>query len=170
MRRIFILLLIVTLLPQINAQLKTYLTLEAGPHWSLIKVDDPGNYFEPANVGSSIGGFTLEQEVMENISVAIGLYYQPYKTGINMTDKRRQQSRQEAYTALMIPFRVQYRIQPTEYPVSFTPRLGYWYSINTAQASSFSNSGIISAPDGTAFSYNQVQSGEVPGGPFLRWD
>jgi len=168
MRRIFTLLIIVMLVPRIRAQLKTYFTLEAGPHWSKIKVDDPGNYFEPANAGSTIGGFTIEQEVMENLSVVTGLYYLPYKTGMNMTDKRKSQANYNAYNALMIPIRVQYRIQPTEYPVTFTPKLGYWYSINTAQADRFSNSSIISAPDGTAFSYSQAQSGDLPGASLLE--
>ncbi|MFH0759058.1 MAG: hypothetical protein V2B15_17355 [Bacteroidota bacterium] len=168
MKQIFILVLLLFPAVRINAQLKTYVTLEAGPHWSMIRVDDPGNFFDPATVSSSIGGFTIEQEVMKNLSVCSGLYYLPYKTGINMADQRKQQSRNNAYNALMIPIRVAYRVQPTDYPVSFTPKLGYWYSINTGPETGFSNASILSAPDGTAFSYSQVQSGELPGGHLLE--
>jgi hypothetical protein len=168
MKRIAALLIITSCSLIVSAQLKTFLTLEAGPQWSLIKVVDPGNYFESANLLSSIGGITLEQEVMENLFVVSGLYYLPYKTGINMTDKRRIQSRSEAYNSLMIPLRIQYRIEPTEYPVSFTPRLGYIFSINSGPETNFINSSIISAPDGTAFSYNQEQSSVVPSGHLLE--
>ena len=72
------------LLSPLHAQLKTYLTIEAGPHWSIIKVSDPGNYFKTALPNSTIAGFTIEQEFIKNLSLAAGLYYQPYKTGIRM--------------------------------------------------------------------------------------
>ena len=32
------------------AQLKTWLTVEAGPQWSMLKVSDPNGYFQAANV------------------------------------------------------------------------------------------------------------------------
>ena len=167
-KRISLLLTLVLLLSPLHAQLKTYLTLEAGPHWSKVKVDDPGNYFEAASMGSTIGGLTIEQEVIPSLSVVSGLYYQPYKTGINMTDKRRVQSRQDSHTSLMIPLRVQYRIQPTEYPVSFTPRIGYLYSINSISETPFLQSSMISAPDETAFSYEHMQERDEPGNHLLE--
>jgi hypothetical protein len=146
----------------LNAQLKTYLTLEAGPHWSLIKVDDPGDYFKSATVGSTIAGVTIEQELMENLSVAAGLCLQPYKTGLNMIDDRSQQQRLDSHFALMIPLRIQYRIQPTEFPVSVTPKAGYVYSLNADPAGEFDHTGVLSAPDGTAFSYDQQQTPGMP--------
>ncbi len=158
----------VLLLAPLQGQLKTYLSLEAGPHWSLVQVNDPGKYFERVGAAGTIGGVTLEQELIPNLSVLTGIYYQPYKTGINMTDMRRMQSQVSSHTALMIPFRIQYRIQPTEYPVYFSPRLGYLYSINKLPDVLFSESGVISAPDGPAFSYVHNQTMDEPGKHLLE--
>ena len=155
------------LLSPLHAQLKTYLTIEAGPHWSMIKVSDPGNYFKTALPNSTIAGFTVEQEFIKNLSLAAGLYYQPYKTGIRMDDQRRVQSRQESHTALMIPVRLQYRIQPGEFPVSFSPKLGYVYSMNSTPGG-FVDTDVLSAPDGTAFLYDFTQSTEEPGEHLLE--
>lgn len=152
----------------LHAQLKTYLSLEAGPHWSMVKIDDPGGYFEDVSAGSTIGGLTVEQEIIPNLSVVTGIYYQPYKTGINMSDKRRMQSRNSSHTALMIPLRVQYRIQPTEYPVFFSPRLAYLFSVNTLPDDGFSTTGVLSAPEGTAFSYVHNQTMDEPGKHLLE--
>ncbi|MCP4314192.1 MAG: hypothetical protein GY790_23310 [Bacteroidetes bacterium] len=161
-KRSFLLLALALLLSPLKAQLKTYLNLEAGPHWSSVKVDDQGHYFEPVSAGSIIGGITLEQELISNLSVATGIYYQPYKTGLHMKDQRRMQSQAASHTALMIPLRLQYRIQPTEHPAFFSPRLTYLYCINSLPDAAFSNSGVLSAPDGPAFSYVHDQSLDEP--------
>jgi hypothetical protein len=134
----------------------------------MVKIDDPGGYFEPVNAGSTIGGITVEQEIFPNLSVVTGVYYQPYKTGINMSDERRMQSRNHSHNALMIPLRVQYRIQPTEYPFFFSPRLAYLYSLNTLPDDGFSTSGVISSPEGTAFSYVHSQTMDEPGKHLLE--
>lgn len=168
MKRFSTLIILAALFTQLSAQLRTYLTIEAGPQWSFIKVTDPGNYFNPAHVNSSIAGLTLEQEVSENIFVATGLYYQPAKTGINMDDNRSQTSRLASHKALMIPLRFKYRIQPTEYPVSFTPRAGYMFSLNAVPGTLFDNNSILNAPDGTAFSYDQLRSTDDPGSHLLE--
>lgn len=167
-KRLSLHLALLLLLSPLHAQLKTYLNLEAGPHWSLVKVDDPGNYFEAVSAGSTIAGLTLEQEIIPDLSVITGIYYQPYKTGINMSDERRVQSQFDSHTALMIPLRLQYRIQPSEYPVFFSPRLGYLFSLNTLPDEGFSNTGVISAPDGTAFSYVHNQIMDEPGKHLLE--
>lgn len=146
----------------LEAQKKTYLNLEAGPYWSIVKVTDPGGYFAPSMANTAIAGGTIEQELWNEFYVGTGLYYVPSKTGINMADSRRHQSRNDSHAALMIPVRFRYRIQPTEYPVSFSPRAGYYYSINREPSTYFSNQGIISEPGGTAFFYRQEQDEAAP--------
>jgi len=170
---LLIVLLLPALLPEpmllpLHAQLKTFLSVEAGPHWSLVKVDDPGHYFEDAAASGTITGLTLGQEIIPNLSVVSGIYYQQYKTGIHMKDQRRMQAQSPSHTAWMIPVRVRYRIQPTDYPISFSPSLGYLYSLNTLNDVPFSKAGIISAPDGTAFSYLHEQSLDEPGKHLLE--
>lgn len=152
----------------LKAQLKTYLSLEAGPHWSLVRIQDQGHYFENASAAGTISGLSLEQEVIPNLSIVTGVYFQNYKTGISMKDERRFQSQMFSHQAFMIPIRVQYRIQPTEYPLSFSPRLGYLYSINSLPDELFSNSSVISTPDGTAFSYDYNQNNSEPGKHLLE--
>lgn len=168
MKRFIPALALTLLATTLSAQLKTYLSLEAGPHWSMVKVDDPGGYFEDVAAGSFIGGFTVDQEIFPNLSVGTGLYYLPYQTGINMIDDRRMQSRSDSHTALRIPLRVQYTIQPNEYPVFFTPRVGYIFSLNSPPDIDFAVDGVISSPDGTAFSYFHSQQPEEPGKHLLE--
>lgn len=154
MRKILLLSAFLCLAPHAKAQLKTYLTLEAGPQWSLFKASDPGGYFKGARVRNSIAGLTIGQEVIPNLSLVTGLYYQPYSDGINMIDDRPQQPRWSAYTALLIPLRAEYRIQFSEFPVSLTPRLGYMYGKVSRPEAPYSASGTLSAPDGTVIRYD----------------
>jgi hypothetical protein len=154
MKKIILLVTLIGLALAAEAQLKTYITLEAGPQWSLIKATDEEGYFKGASVMSSVAGATLSQEILPNLSLSAGLYYQPYRDGINMIDQRPGQTRWTAYDALLIPFRVEYRIQISEFPVSVTPRLGYVYGLLDLPDAPYSASGILSAPDGTAFNYS----------------
>ena len=158
MRKIFTFFITLGLFSAAAAQMKTYLTVEAGPQWSLVKVADQGGYFEGANVKSTIGGVTVGQEILPNLSVITGLYYQTYVDGINLIDQRPHQVRWPAYTALLIPVRGEYRVRVSEYPVSFTPRLGYVFGLVSQPGAPFDATGTISAPDGTALSYDVAQT------------
>ncbi len=157
MKKPLFLLLMAMMLQNASAQLKTYVTLEAGPQWSLIQVADPNDLFERASVRSSMAGFTLGQEIIPNLSIVTGVYYVANRNGINMIDKRPHQSGWSSYNSLLVPLRVEYRIQPTEFPFSFTPRLGYMFGLVQA-GSSYQASGILSAPDGTAYSYDLAET------------
>jgi len=154
--------------PALQGQLRTFVSLEAGPHWSMIKVDDRGSLFQAATVNASIAGLSVEQEIMEFLSVSTGFYYQPYRMGINMDDSRRFQSGTAAYNSILIPLRVHYRIQPTDYPVFFTPRLGYCYSINTLPDELLTQSSTLSTPGGRALESSQIQLDELPAGHLLE--
>jgi hypothetical protein len=138
--------------------LKTYLTFEAGPQWSMLQVNDPGNQFEGAMVRSSVAGATLGQEILPELYLVAGAYHMPANNGINMTDDRPHQSMWTSYNAWMIPVRAEYRIQPTEYPFSFTPRLGYMLGLVSQPETPYRASGILSSPDETAYSYNLAES------------
>jgi hypothetical protein len=157
MKKLFLLLALAMMLQNVSAQLKTYLTFEAGPQWSMIKVADPNGVFKSASVRSSVAGFTLGQEIIPNLSIVTGAYYTPNRNGINMDDKRPHQSMWGSYNSLMVPLRVEYRIQPTEFPFSITPRLGYMFGLVQA-GDSYQASGILSAPDGTAYSYDLAET------------
>ena len=163
--------LLLCLLPFLEArpQLLTFVTLEAGPQWSVVRTDDPGGYFRNAMVRSSIAGIRLEQEIMEHLTLGTGILPRPNVAGINMIDARRLQPANEDFSSLMIPVRISYRFQPTEYPVSFSPHVGYLFSINSKAETGYSHSSLLSAPDGTAFNYEQVQGADVPTGHLLEF-
>jgi hypothetical protein len=152
--------LICLLSTQASAQLKTWLTLEAGPQWSLLKVSDPGGYFQGANVRSFMTGVTVGQEIIPNLTLSTGVLYIPRNDGINMRDERPHQSSWTASSSFLIPVRAEYMIRPTEYPVSFTPRIGYVYNMESQPADLYTAGSILSAPDGTALSYNIQQLSE----------
>ena len=149
--------LICLLSTQVSAQLKTWLTLEAGPQWSLLKVSDPGGYFQGANVRSFMTGITVGQELIPNLTLSTGVLYIPRNDGINMSDDRPHQSSWPASSSILIPIRAEYAIWPTEYPVSFTPRIGYVYNRESQSDELYAASSILSAPDGTALSYDIQQ-------------
>lgn len=160
MKKLVWLVFILGLVSSVKAQLKTYLTLEAGPQWSMIKVVDPGNYFTGANVYSSMAGITIGQEVMADLSLVTGVYYQLYRDGINMIDDRPQQARWPAYTSILIPIRAEYRIPLSGFPVSLTPRIGYVYGMLSEPEFPYDATGILTSPDGTTISYDLAQSFE----------
>ena len=88
MRNLIILILIVAVGRPAGAQLKTFLNIEAGPQWSINKVADPGSQFTGSYVKSSLAGATIGQELLEDLTVSVGVYYQSFKDGINMIDDR----------------------------------------------------------------------------------
>jgi len=155
--------LLLALATTAGGQMKTYLNVETGPQWSLIKVSDPGDYFTGTAVASTVAGVTLSQEILEDLSLTAGILYIPSKAGIRMDDDRRFQSSWNSHTSLLIPLRVEYRIRFSEWPVSFTPRIGYVHHLTRMPAGAHSATGVLSAPDGTAFSYNFRQSTDPPG-------
>lgn len=142
---------------QAGAQLRTWLTIESGPQWSLTKVSDPGGYFEGANAQSYMAGMTFGQEILPNLSLHTGVLYLPRTDGISMEDQRPGQASWSAYTSILIPLRAEYIVQPTEYPVTFTPRIGYVYHLDLQPDEFYTASSILSAPDGTALSYDIQQ-------------
>jgi hypothetical protein len=160
--------MLIMLNQQVDAQLKTTFSLEAGPMWNMLKVDDPGDRFQKANVPSFVSGISVGQEILPNLSVVTGLLYVPQRDGINMIDERPHQVQWSSFHSFMIPVRAEYRIQPTVFPVSFTPRIGYVHRINSQAETLYSYSSIISAPDGSAYSYDVQQVFEQPSSHLLE--
>lgn len=165
---LLILALLIILNLQLSAQLKTTLTVEAGTMWNMLKVDDPGHIFQKANVRSYVTGITVGQEVFPNFSVVTGVLYVPLKDGINMVDERPHQVQWTSSQSFLIPVRAEYRIQPTEFPVSFTPRIGYVHRLNSQAESMYAYSSILSAPDGSAYSYDVQQVFDQPSSHMLE--
>ena len=153
MKKVWLITLLMALAQLSEAQLKTYLTLEGGIQWNLIRVSGDQEFFQGASVTSSLAGATLSQELFPNLSISAGLLYQPYRDGINMVDDRPDQTRWAAYDALLIPVRIEYRLELPDLPVSLTPRVGYLYGMVNLPDVPYSASGVLSAPDGTAINY-----------------
>jgi hypothetical protein len=141
----------------INAQPLTWLNVETGPQWSLIKVDDPNGYFEQANVISYMLGVTVGQEILPNLVLSSGLLYMPHTDGINLIDERPHQSSWQASSSFMIPIRAEYIIQPTEYPICFSPRIGYLYNMDSQPGELYTANSLISSAEGEVLSYQVAQ-------------
>lgn len=162
-KRVTLLIILFGLLTAVvDAQLRTWLTLETGPRWSISKVTDPGGYFEGASVISYMFGGSVRQEVIPNLTVAAGVLYTPQNDGINMVDQRPNQSSWSSSSSIMIPIRAEYTFQPNESPVCITPRIGYIYNIITQPDALYSANSILSAPDETALSYSIQQLSDQP--------
>jgi len=156
-RNILTLLVIILLAPTSRAQLKTYVSLEAGPSWDINRVDDPGNIFKQSLLYGSTGGVALWQEVARNLSLGTGLYYHVYSTGINPIDQRPHQPGQKSYRAVLIPARISYRIQFSEFPLSLTPRLGYQFGTLPEQPELREASSSFTSQDGQYISWEQEE-------------
>ena len=142
------------------AQLRTWLTVEAGPQWSMLKVSDPGGYFQAANVRSFMSGITVGQEIIPKLIISTGVLYIPRSDGVNMIDERPNQSSWVASSSFLIPLRAEYVVKPGDYPVYFTPRIGYVYNHDTQNEDPYSASSVLSASDGTALTYDIRQQTE----------
>jgi hypothetical protein len=153
-------LLTVQLRAQPAAELKTWLNIEAGPQWSMLKVSDPNGYFQGATVRSFASGITVGQEIVRNLTLSTGVLYIPRNDGLNMIDDRPNQSGWHASNSFLIPLRAEYTIWPGEYPLSFTPRIGYIYNIETRSEEAHSASSILSSTEGTVISYAIQQESE----------
>lgn len=156
-RNILTLLVIILLAPVTRAQLKTYVTLEAGPSWDINRVDDPGNIFKQSLLYGSTGGITLWQEIAENMSLGTGIYYHVYSTGINPDDQRPHQPAVRSYRSLLIPARISYRIQLSEFPLSITPRLGYQFGTLPEGPEIHDAASFFTNPDGINVSWEQEE-------------
>jgi hypothetical protein len=138
-------------------QLKTYITPEAGPAWDINRANDAGHYFTHSHVYGTVGGVAIWQEVLENLSIGSGIYYRNFSTGLNPDDKRPHQPGIRNYSALLVPVRLAYRIQPPNLKVSFTPRLGYQYGWSTYGPVSYTSSSTLTNETGTTIQYNMQQ-------------
>jgi hypothetical protein len=156
------------LISQMNGQALTWLNLETGPQWSLIKVDDPQGYFEQANVRSFMTGVTVGQEILPNFTLSTGLLYMPQMDGINMSDDRTHQSSWRSYRSFIIPVRAEYIIQPTESPLCFSPRIAYLYHMDAKPVERYAANSILSAPDGQALAYQVDQVQDQPASHMLE--
>jgi len=161
-RAALLIILFSLLAAEMDAQLRTWVTFETGPQWSISKVTDPGGYFQGANVMSYMLGGTVRQEIIRNLTLATGVLYAPQNDGINMTDKRPNQSSWSSSSSIMIPVRAEYTFQPNESPACITPRIGYIYNIVSQPDELYSANSILSAPDETALSYNLHQLSDQP--------
>lgn len=153
---------------QVKAQLLTSVNVESGTMWNMLKVDDPAKRFQSANVRSYVVGMTVGQEIFPNFSLITGLLYVPLRDGINLVDERPHQVQWASFHSFLIPVRAEYRIQPTEFPVSFTPRVAYVHRIHSRPETLYSYSSLISAPDASALSYDVQQVFEQPSAHMLE--
>jgi hypothetical protein len=139
-------------------QRKTYLTVEAGPSWDVVRVTDPGHMFKQSNLfGTSFGG-SIWQEVIENFSIGTGAYYHNYSNGINPIDQRPHQVAIPNFSTLLIPARLSYRLQLSDFPFSITPILGYQYGIILGFSTLQDRSSIIGNPEASSISYSLTES------------
>lgn len=158
MRRIYPLSIILLFLAhQAPGQVKTFVSVDAGPSWDISRVQDMGNMFANSFLGGTNGGFSINQEVFSNFYIGSGLAVHGYKSGINPSDRRPSQVSAAAYRSLLVPVRVSYRFGHQGIPLFVTPRLGYQvaFLLNVPEVQNFSS--LISNEQGTLMQYNLLE-------------
>ena len=151
-RFLWIALLIIPLLP-LHAQYKTYLGIQAGPAWDLLRVDDPGNYFLRARLKGTVYGLSLRQEVLNQLYVETGLYYSETQTGLNLDDNRLLQPAWPVYRTFLVPVKAGFRIQPSSTPIGITPSAGYQLGLIRGNTGTPGNASTVSIPGDRTLSY-----------------
>jgi len=155
-----------------NAQVKTYVTLEAGPAWDLNKTQDPGGIFIRSSIPGSLGGIGIWQELSPYVSFSTGAYYHSYSGGVNLLDQRPHQARVESFDALFIPARLGLRIKSSAFPIGFTLISGYHlgFIMGDLQLNNYSSSlvdplgGVVAyqvQESATTRSYVQLLEGSI---------
>jgi hypothetical protein len=140
------------------AQLKTYLGIEVGPAWDINRVSDPGTMLSQTSISGTIGGISLSQEIIPHLSIETGLSYHSYYSGINMDDRRPDNAGWKKFDAVLIPARIKYKFQFTDYPVSITPHAGYQYGRILANADPYTAISILSDPEANSIQYNLTEN------------
>jgi len=154
--------LLSAMLMQINVQgqLKTYLSAEAGPAWDISRVRGGGDLFSTSVLYGSIAGISLWQEVLPNLSLGAGLYTHQYAGGLNFTDERPHQPAVKIHSTLLVPLRVAYRLQLPDFPVSLTARLGYEFGLITGDPLLREASSLVTNAEGVTIQYTTTD--ELP--------
>ena len=143
---------------QLYAQLKTFIGLETGPSWNYVQVIDPGSYYTNAGLFATFNGITIEQEVISNLSIGTGIYFQTFRDGMKMIDERPGTAGWDLYSSFLLPVRLKYRILIPGSPVSFTPVFGYLYGLSSGSVGPYTGNSILSAPDDHSFDYSISRS------------
>lgn len=161
MRKVSLMFLIL-LFPLLRAQgqLKTYISAEAGPAWDISSPRNGGNLFSPSAMYGSIGGLSIWQEVLPNLSIGTGLYAHQYSGGLNPTDERPHQPAFKSHGAILVPATVAYRLQVPNIPVSLATSLGYQFGFLTGEPLVREASSLITLPAGPTIQYTLTE--EIP--------
>ncbi|MFC2091065.1 hypothetical protein ACFLT1_09855, partial [Bacteroidota bacterium] len=154
MRKKILLLIILCSSLSMHGQLKTYLSLDAGPSWDIARADDASGLFSNAITFSSEAGIDLWQEIISNLYIGTGAYYHAYYGGINLKDSRPHQPSIPSYKALLFPARVAYKIRFPLEQFSLTPVLGYQYGRLWGTPEEMDLSSRISDPEGNDILYS----------------
>lgn len=161
LRKISFMFLIV-LFPLLHAQgqLKTYINAEAGPAWDINSTRNGGNLFSSSIIYGSVGGLSIRQEVLPNLSIGTGLYAHQYSGGLNPTDERPHQPAVKSHGAILVPATVDYRLHIPNIPVSLTASLGYQFGFLTGEPFVREASSLITLPAGPTIQYTLTE--EIP--------
>ncbi len=155
MKKFFVILVLALLCQHLLAQHLTYIGVEGGTHWNMLKPNQ-AQLFSHASVPGSLGGIYLGQEIGRNLNLMVGAVYLAVNEGVDLVDKRPHTSRQYAYSSLMFPLRAEFRVQPTTFPLSFSPRLGYVFGL-VSREGGYSTSSFIWGPNEEALRYDMQQ-------------
>ncbi|MFC2080042.1 hypothetical protein ACFLRQ_01060 [Bacteroidota bacterium] len=157
-RYLLLSILLFSLVTNTFCQLKTYISVDAGPSWDISPVQDPGTVFSATVIPGETVGITIWQEFLKNLSLGTGAYLHNYSYGINFNDQRPHQASFQASRMLLIPLRLSYRIKFEAFPFGLTPILGYQHGIQISSSDIQSTSSYISTEEGTLIRYNLLKN------------
>ncbi len=146
---------------QCTAQLRTYLGLETGQAWDINRVEDPVNLFKQTSIPGNISGLTLKQEIIPNLGIETGISYHSYSSGINLDDRRPDNAGWKKMNVILVPVRLSYKLQPTEFPVSISPRIGYQYGMININPGPGYHASLLGVPDAQTLEYTVIET--MPG-------
>lgn len=141
-----------------KGQNRTYLGIETGPDWDINRTIDAGNYFSQSTTFSSVIGISVWQELLNNMFIGTGCYYHTYFSGINPDDQRPVRAAWESFPAVLVPVRLSYRIQTSEFPVGLTAKAGYQLGWVVGSPDPYSARSRIVSPEGALLNYTYTEN------------
>jgi len=142
----------------VSGQARTYIGIEAGPKWDISRVSDGGNSFSQAATFSSITGVSVWQEVLNNMFVGTGLYYHTQYSGINIDDQRPMTPQWKSFETILIPARLSFRIQNSDFPAGLTFKAGYQFGMILQPEDPYSASSTVVDEAGSQINYSYAEN------------
>jgi len=154
-----ILLFVITMaaIPMVTfSQKKTFFGIEAAVTGDIYKIEDNANEIKKTPITSGIWGFTIKQELTNDLFLETGLTRKYYSEGVNF-EKISTVSSHNAINAWLIPIRFGTFLNLSKNKILLVPLVGYNFCINSDYGYG-DGSGFVTEANGSTVNYSYTSN------------